>query len=141
MPYHALKGRENNNNRTTSRQQNPIISIPTRSSHETHRIHFHGHGNLPLARQRARSIRPRRKFAHNASTHSSQFTFSDTVSLETRLRPTLPSVARRRHALLVPMRSRSAVHLQWLRRLHALQYQQRVRQLRINAARNAGLAV
>ena len=74
--------------------------------------------------------------AHCAITQHVVLLFSllTNIAPEMRFRPTLPFGASRWNAVLVQMRPRGTMHLQWLRRLHALQYQQWIRQLRVKAS-------
>lgn len=140
--YRAQKNPRHNNTRNhqpSPKNQNLInlSTVKQASNHEIARDRLHGHGGITLARQRPRRIRSRCKSsAHCAVTqHVVPFLCCLTdITPEMRFRPTLPFGASRWNAVLVQMRPRGTMHLQWLRRLHALQYQQWIRQLRVKAS-------
>lgn len=129
--FHAvIAPRENpRHNNTRNHQPSPkkqnLISLSTvkqASNHEIARIRLHGHGGITLARQRPRRIRSRCKSC-TLCNHPTRcpFVFPLTnITPEMRFRPTLPFGASRWNAILVQMRPRGTMHLQWLRRLHAL---------------------
>ena len=137
--YRAQKNPRRNNTRnhqpSPKNQINPS-TVKQASNHEIARIRLHGHGGITLARQRPRRIRSRCKSC-TLCNHPTRcpFVFPLTnITPEMRFRPTLPFGASRWNAILVQMRPRGTMHLQWLRRLHALQHQQWIRQLRIKAS-------